>query len=597
MTSDNVPLSNTWKWKAILTLLSALWAIYLLVPSLFDFHERIEQAETKGEQASLIVRFFPKKIINLGLDLRGGLYLEMDVDIAEALENRVDIVLSQIERFIDSSEFPSLKLSRGDKSTTVEVQLPAHKKKAFGKFLQKDFGDVFEAPEKISISEESVVEGGGRQDSLISFTIDLQDDYASYIQRQTLKQAEEAVRNRIDRYGVVEASIQTQGDDRLIIELPGVKDPERVIDVIRQTGILEFKLVDDSVEQTKLVSLVQEVREQNKIPEGFSKKIVEQLNEAIKGKIPDDDEITFEIARDPVTKTVVNGTPYLVNKRAKVTGVMLRNAQVGIQNNEPFVSLSLNKVGTKNFGEVTKANVGKRLAILLDGTVTAAPVIQEAILTGEARITLGYGSYQTLLRDAEDLALVLREGALPATLTIATKTVIGPTLGLDSIRKGLMSLLIAAACVMLFMIVYYKLGGILATAALVLNVLYIFAILSLFQASLTLPGMAGIVLTLGMAVDANIIIFERMREERRLGKAAKSIVESGYANAMSAIVDANITTLIAGIVLYQFGTGPIKGFATTLIIGIATTLFTAIVVTRLVYDYFIFQRKVKRVVI
>ena len=501
----------------------------------------------------------------------------MDVDLKEALGNRLDIVLTEIERAA-KDKIPGIKLSRDYTTNEVLVELPASGIPDFNTILQENFGDIFE---RVDSPEAGL-------------KLKLTGAYIEHIHEMTVKQAEEAVRNRIDRYGVAEASINRQGSDRLIVELPGVKDPERVIDIIRKTGLLAFKLVDESVDHAALAELVTKAREENKIPEGYNKEVVDSLNQALIGKIPADSEVLYELERDPVTKQVVQATPYLLKKRADVTGDMLRNAQVGIQNNEPHVSLSFNNIGTKNFGELTKANVGKRLAIVLDNVVSTAPVIQGPIPNGEAQITLGFGSYESLMHEAEDLALLLREGALPASLTVMTKTVIGPSLGADSIQKGLKSVLLSALVIVLFMMVYYKLGGLLANVALLLNVLFVFAILALFQASLTLPGIAGIVLTMGMAVDANVIIFERMREERKLGKTPKAIVESGYGNAMSAIIDSNLTTLISGVVLFQFGTGPIKGFATTLMIGILTTLFTAVVVTRLVYDFFIFKRKIGR---
>ena len=264
---------------------------------------------------------------------------------------------------------------------------------------------------------------------------------------------------------------------------------------------------------------------------------------------------------------------------------MLQNAMVSVRDNEPYVDLSLDKRGTKLFAELTANNVGKGLAIMLDGNVMKAPVIKEAISQGRAQITLGYGNYHETMKEAEDLTLVLQEGALPATLHEATKTVIGPTLGADSIQQGLRASFYAAIAVFIFMIIYYKLSGLWANMALAVNILLLLAILSLFQATLTLPGIAGIVLTIGIAVDANVIINERIREEIALGRTRKAAVDRGYDNALSAVFDANITTLIAGLILYQFGTGPIKGFAVTLSIGIITTLFTAIVVTRLIFDY------------
>src|SRR3989338_1475157 len=577
-------MSSQWKIKFFIILSLTFFSIYILIPSIFDFQKRIK-GTVASTQAEWFSRLFVSAPINLGLDLRGGLYLEMDVDLHEDLKNRFDLLLMELENQFKEKGIEAI-VETPDIVDVAKVFLPLTKESEFENIITDYFDDVLDTPE----NRPSQVIG----DQKVIF-LKITHEYARHVREMTVKQAEEAVRNRIDRYGVAEAAIQRQGDNRLVVELPGIDDPDRGIDIIRRTGLLEFKMVDDSIERADLIKIVSETREAQKIGEGYAKEMVEKINQALADRIPKDAEVLFELERDPISKQVVNATPLLVKKRAEVTGDMLRNSQVGVADNEPYVSLSFNKIGANNFGQVTKANVGKRMAIVLDGNISTAPVIQSPILNGEAQITLGYGSYQSLLKEAEDLTLLLREGALPASLTIATKTVIGPSLGRDSIRQGLHSLLIASLVIAVFMIFYYRWSGILANVALLFNIIFIFAILSFFRASLTLPGIAGIVLTMGMAVDANIIIFERMREEKRLGKAAKSIVESGYAHAMSAIVDSNLTTLISGIVLFQFGTGPIKGFATTLIIGIVTTMYTAIVVTRVGYDFFVYKKHIKSV--
>ncbi len=641
-------MSNTFKWKTLVILASILLSFYFLTPSLFNFQERIEAANRAGVPVPSYISFFPKKGVNLGLDLRGGLYVELNVDLQEALKNRLGVLLTQMEQQL-GPKFPGLKLERVAAANRVRVTLPDDKKGDFLNELRDNFGDIFEQATLVSelhyrvegvsslsdflpklqtflnpqgvadieVQDQSlrlILRQPGSQDSILAalqnspFAANLKSQtpvgitilqvtelYSKTLRDLTLKQAVEAVRNRVDRYGVSEAGIQLQGEDRIIVEIPGVKDPDRVINIIRKTGLLEFRLVDEDVKQNDVSTWVKEAQTQNNLAGRYEKEAVEKINQALKGKIPADDEVLFEVERDPITKEIVNGVPYVVKKRADVTGDMLRNAQVGINNNEPHVSLSFNKIGTKNFGELTKNNIGKKLAIILDGFVSKAPVIQSAIMDGEAQITLGYGSYQSLLTEANDLALLLREGALPASLTVATRTVVGPSLGADSIRQGLTSMVIAALVIVLFMAVYYRWGGILADVALIINMLFLFALLAVLQASLSLPGIAGIVLTMGMAVDANVIIFERMREELRLGKTAKAVVEAGYQHAMSAIIDSNLTTLIAGVVLYQFGTGPIKGFATTLMIGIVTTMVTAVFMTRVVYDYFIYVRKINKV--
>ncbi|HPM41745.1 MAG TPA: protein translocase subunit SecD, partial [bacterium] len=367
------------------------------------------------------------------------------------------------------------------------------------------------------------------------------------------------------------------------------------IGIIKKAGQLEFKIVDDSIPEAKLKEMVAEARKKEMIPEDFSMKTVEKLNESLRESLPPDGEIAFETQYDPVAKKITGGVPYLLFRKAEVTGDMLKNAQVNVQDNEPYVSLSFDARGSQLFGETTTKNTGKRMAILLDGTVTKAPVIREPILGGQAQITLGYGNYADLLKEAEDLTLVLQEGALPAQLTEATKTIVGPSLGADSIRQGFFATLVGALLVMLFMIVYYRRAGIIADFALMFNLLFIMSALALFQATLTLPGIAGIALTLGIAIDANVLIAERMREEMRAGKTPKAVVDAGYSNAMRAIIDSNMTSLIAGIVLYQFGTGPIKGFAVTLIIGLSISMYTACVCTRMYYEWALIKRKITKI--
>jgi preprotein translocase subunit SecD len=347
------------------------------------------------------------------------------------------------------------------------------------------------------------------------------------------------------------------------------------------------------MQDAEVANLVAAVRQEKEI-KGYTDEDVNQIESALAGKIPEGSDIVYKVIFDPVAKKVTGGTPYLLKKKAELTGDMLSDAQVQVQGNEPYVSLTFNEVGAEIFSELTGNNIGKRLAIVLDDRVSSAPVIKSKIPQGRAQITLGYGDYRSLLREAEDLTLVLREGALPATLVERTKTVIGPSLGKISIEKGVKALLIGGVLVVIFMMIYYRLSGIFATVALGVNVLLLFAILTLFQATLTLPGLAGIILTLGMAVDANIIVFERIREEVRDGKKPRVAMEAGYSNAMSAIIDANVTTFLAGVVLYQFGTGPIRGFAVTLMIGITTTLFTALVLTKAIQTWYVYGRGVDK---
>jgi len=363
----------------------------------------------------------------------------------------------------------------------------------------------------------------------------------------------EVIRNRIDEFGVREPSIQKQGEDEIVVQLPGVTDRERAIDLIGKTALLEFKLVSNDVEKLKQAM-------EGNVPEGFELKVSEEESERL-----------------------------LLEKQAVLTGSALNTASVSFDQsslNEPVVSIKFNAEGAKKFSELTGANVGRRLAIVLDGKVQSAPRIREAIPSGEAVIT-GHFSPE----EAQDLALVLRVGALPAPMYVEEERTIGPLLGQDSINSGVRASLIGAALVIVFMVFYYFLAGFVADIALSLNLLMILGMLGMLpvvfpgiSATLTLPGIAGIILSLGMAVDANVLVNERIREELESGKAMRQAISNGYSRAFSAILDSNITTLIAAFLLFQFGTGPIRGFAVTLTIGLIASMFTAVVVTRTIFE-------------
>jgi len=365
--------------------------------------------------------------------------------------------------------------------------------------------------------------------------------------------AVEVIRNRIDEFGVRETSIQKQGEDEIVVQLPGVSDRERAIDIIGKTALLEFKIVSNDAEK---------------------------LKEALAGSVPDGYELKY---------TLDENEPLLLEKQAVLTGDALTNAVVRFdqsQFNEPIVALQFNSAGAKKFAEVTASNVGRRLAILLDGKVQSAPRIREAIPSGEAVIT---GRFDA--QAAQDLSLILRVGALPAPMHIEEERTVGPLLGQDSINKGVKASLIGCSLVFIFMAGYYLLAGVISDIALSLNLVMILGGLGLLpvlfpgiSATLTLPGIAGIALSLGMAVDANVLINERVREEIAAGRNLRTAIGNGYSRAFSAIFDSNFTTLIAAFLLFQFGTGPIRGFAVTLTIGLLASMFTAIVVTRVIFE-------------
>jgi preprotein translocase subunit SecD len=495
------------------------------------------------------VGVLPTEKIHLGLDLQGGMHLVLEVQTDKAVETRLSRTSQELR---DAMRKAGIRYTESDRSAKGAISLRIVNQEsiaAFDNLLDKEF------PRLRLLSRE--MEG----ESLV-VRLDLPDEEVDYIKEMASKQAMETIRNRIDQFGVSEPDIRRQGENRILIQLPGISDPQRAINLIGQTALLEFKLVDEE----------------------------HDVADALKGAVPPGTEILYQINEDDVTRRS-SKVPFLIKKRSFLTGEYLTDARVQIdsQFSEPYVSIDFDKKGARLFERITEANVKKRLAIVLDGRVYSAPVIQEKISGGRARIT---GNFT--MEEARDLAIVLRAGALPAPVTILEERTVGPSLGRDSIERGLMSMLVGGILVVLFIAVYYKGAGIIANIALALNILLISAGLAFFQATLTLPGIAGIILTIGMAVDANVIIFERIREEMRLGKTPRAAVDGGYSKATLTILDANVTTLIAALVLFQFGTGPVKGFAVTLSLGIVASLFTAIIVSRLIFDYLIFQRRIKQ---
>ncbi len=368
------------------------------------------------------------------------------------------------------------------------------------------------------------------------------------------QRAVQIIRNRIDQFGVLEPMIQLQGNDRILIQLPGVTDRDRAKEIIGRTAHLEFRLVNDDPELLRKAAEGQAV-------EGYEIKEIETR---------EDRSETVLVEIDPI-----------------MTGDLLVDATTEFSQEafgQPYVSLELNDRGANIFSDATGSNVGRRLAIVLDGEVYTAPVIRERIPSGRAQIT---GNFS--VQEARDISLILRAGALPAPVEVIEERSVGPVLGQDSIEKGIRAIIIGGILILVFMAAYYLLAGLIANVALVLNIILITGALSYFRATLTLPGIAGLVLTIGMAVDANVLIFERIREESKLGKTLRAAIHAGYDKAFWTILDANVTTLITALILFQFGTGPVRGFATTLSIGILASMFTALFVTRLIMDIITFN--------
>jgi preprotein translocase subunit SecD len=496
----------------------------------------------------------PSKGIVLGLDLQGGLHLVFEVEGEKAVEASTERYTRLINEALEKK-----KLDARAKRDGLRIEITPSTQE-----IASLIKDSYPLLDTVSMGE--------------SLVLRIEDSEAKRIKDNAVDQALETIRNRIDQFGVAEPAIQRQGENEIVVQLPGVKDPRRAIDLIGKTAQLEFKLVDDEAPVAA------------ELPQAVAPGGEEEVLSKFAGKIPEDDEILFEKKVNRETGVAVK-QPILLKKEAVLTGDMLSEARVSLtsQFSEPYVSISFNPEGAQRFEEITGANVKKRLAIILDNTVYSAPVIQEKISGGSAQIT---GNFS--MDEAKDLAIVLKAGALPAPLKMLQNVTVGPSLGSDSIHAGKIAGIVGTLAVVLFMILYYRLSGLIADFALVLNIVLLFGAMASLNATLTLPGIAGIILAVGMAVDSNVLMFERIREEIRLGKPPRSAVDSGYNKAFSTIFDSHVTTLITAAVLFQFGTGPIKGFAVTLSLGVAINLYTALIGTKSIFDLITSKYKIKQ---
>ena len=503
----------------------------------------------------------PNKGIALGLDLQGGIHMVLEVDEDRAVEIAVDRSVVAIQDLLVEKKIPAESVKRTS-PTRIVIQFQNADLKAQIQKLLDEFPTFTE------------VDSAGSANTI---AWELRETESKRIKDSAINQALETIRNRIDQFGVAEPLVQRQGMKQIVVQLPGVRDPKRAKDLIKETALLEFKMLDED-NQMKLDL-------PSRIPKDREAEVIKQAE----AKLPEGSQVLFERAVERDTGREYR-IPYLVKKRVMLTGDVLSDARVSIgQFNDPYVSITFDAKGGREFERITGENVKKRMAIVLDNTIYSAPVIQERISGGRAQIT---GTFST--QEANDLAIVLRAGALPAPLKIIQDLTVGPSLGKDSIEKGVRATLIAGAVVIGFMVVYYRLSGVIANFALVLNLICLMGALSALNATLTLPGIAGIVLTIGMGVDSNVLIFERIREELRAGKAVRLAVDGGYDKALLTIVDSHVTTLITGVALFLFGTGPIKGFAVTLCLGIAINLFTALVGTKVIFDIINQRHKVEQ---
>ncbi|MHB8110444.1 MAG: protein translocase subunit SecD [Syntrophorhabdaceae bacterium] len=487
-------------------------------------------------------KYLPSDKIHLGLDLKGGMHLLLELDTTKLMDNIVERRVGTLKDAMISDGVRFLGIDR--KGSAIEVSVRPDQKEKLFNVVGSKFSDLKAGPAR-------------QEGDLLKVDFVLPETQLASIKENAVNQALETIRNRIDQFGVSEPVIVKQGENQILVQLPGIKDPQRALELIGRTAQLEFKLVDDNANPS--------------------------------GPIASDAEVLKEKRKNRETG-VETTNPIVLKKQALLTGELLTDARVSMGGrdigSEIAVGLEFNSEGARLFDKITAENVGRRLAIVLDNTVYSAPQIRERISGGKASITGGF-----TMEEAKDLAIVLRAGALPAPVRVVQNITIGPTLGQDSINKGVMATFLAGILVVIFMVVYYRGSGIIANMALALNLIYLLGVFSAFKATMTLPGIAGIALTIGMGVDSNVLIFERIREELRLGKTVRAAVDGGYAKAWVAIFDSHITTLITAAVLFIFGTGPIKGFAITLIFGMIINLFTAVFGSKTIFDWIIAKYK------
>ncbi|HBB41510.1 MAG: protein translocase subunit SecD [Nitrospirae bacterium CG18_big_fil_WC_8_21_14_2_50_70_55] len=509
------------KYATILAIIAA--ALYFLVP-------RDDQGKLKN--------------LHLGLDLQGGVHLLLGVASDEAVTNHLARQVDEILAEARDNKIYTLGARQSGPRQEITFAAPREREK-FKEYIAREYPALLYTD---------------LDDRHGAIALDVKE--AARIKDKAVDQALEIIRNRVDALGVAEPTLQRQGKEQILIQLPGMADPERAKKLIGRTAVLEFKMVDESV----------------------------SVADALAGKLPPTDEVLYEKVVDKVTGRILDRKPYVLIRRVVLTGDLLTDAQVNIDQryNEPYVSMQFSTLGARKFATLTTENVGKRMAIILDGNVYSAPVIRERIGGGRAQIT---GSYT--MAEAQDLSIVLRAGALPAKVTPLEERTVGPSMGADSIAAGELSMAVGFGLVVIFMAIYYRFFGLVADLAVFLNLVLVLGGMAAFGATLTMPGIAGMVLTVGMAVDANVLIYERIREELRLGKSAASALEAGYAKAFTAIFDSNLTTLIAALVLFQFGTGSVKGFAVTLSLGTVASMFTAIFCTRALFEGLLGAREMK----
>ncbi len=536
----------------------------------------------------ILPNFFPnkkawwlaKEKLIYGLDIQGGLHLVLGVNVNDVIQKKLVRSTKNISEYLQKE---GLQIEKSEVQGTI-IHIQPKKKEDLQLVQDKivaEYGSLFRT---LEITDSEIK---------LSY-LQLQDEN---VKKEIIDQSIEVIRNRIDEFGVNEPVITAQGQTRVLVQLPGVKEAEKARELIQKTAFLELMLVSDGEKMTaekllEWISFAEEKGNYSFKKEASYRNYVRRLNKDLQSKLPPDTRIVF--MKDEAAESMFIGrTPLLVETDTGLTGDMLDDASVGVgQFGEPVVNFRFGIEGRKRFSEVTSKNIGRMLAVVLDGVVKTAPQIKDH-MTDRGQISLGSQDRNEMLEEAQMISTTLRAGALPTQLELLEERTVGPTLGRDYVEKGKNAIIIAIVLILIFLLIYYRWLGLVADIALCSNMLLLLAILTSFGATLTLPGIAGIILTIGMAVDANIIIFERLKEELLKGSSIKLSIQEGFGRALSAILDANITTAIACLVLMYFGTGPIRGFAVTLFCGIITSVFTSIFVSRTLLQTLVHQFKIK----
>ncbi len=588
-------MSQTWPIRLLIALGLLALSAYFIVPTAIYFglseEETAEVRANKGAFDKYVPSWAPDSHIVPGLDLQGGIHMVLGVDLEKAIADRAG---RSANRLRSTLEDKSIGFERIDHLRDEDPgdRIVAVFKDDAGKTTFKN--DIFEG----YFGDLAIVEEDG-----LTVTFRVHPDYANQLKKEAVDQTIKTINNRIDKMGVTEPSISKRGDDQVQIQLPGYDDPEEAKSLIGRTAQLEFQMCDDDTDflvqlkgQPGFPAWATVEQSGFQKPDGgfgndiymyFPEKNLQDLQEYLKGKVPSGLVVKYgKIPPKPGQDAMMRS--YTLRSAVEITGDDLVDARVqpaSAEQPRPAVGLDFSPAGGKLFGELTGKNIGNRMAIVLEDIVDSAPVIQTAITGGSAQITMGGNRTATeMLRDAQQLALVLKSGALPAPVQFREERSVGPSLGKIAVENGKKAFAWGGILVLLFMVFYYRLGGVISVVGIVFNLAFMAAAMSWLGATVTLPGLAGLLLTVGMAVDANIIIIERIREELRAGKTPRSAVGAGYDHALSAIIDANVTTFIAGFVLWQFGTGPIQNFATTLLIGTISSVVSAVFVTRIFFD-------------